>query len=106
VPLRFLSKGKRKEGTRLVESTVTLDKEYNGVTKTHPNGIIYVVTGAGGAKLDNPEQQTQSAPWQGSTTRVIATTHSLTSVDVRDRELTIRQIGAEGEELDRFVITK
>ena len=34
-----------------------LDKEYNGSTKTHPKGVIYLVTGAGGAGLYNPEQQ-------------------------------------------------
>ena len=39
-----------------VEGTWTLDKAYDGTAQTAPEGIIYLVTGAGGAKLYDTDQ--------------------------------------------------
>jgi acid phosphatase type 7 len=92
--------------TGVLDGSWTLDKQYDGKTKTKPNGIIYLVTGGGGAKLYNPEQETKPETWQPFTTKFIASTNSFTLVDVKDKQLTIRQVAANGDEVDRFVITK
>jgi 3',5'-cyclic AMP phosphodiesterase CpdA len=89
-----------------VEGRWTLDKAFDGEQRTRPDGIIYLVTGAGGAGLYDPEQETDPASWQPFTTRFIARTHSLTLVDVNGKRLTARQISETGQELDRFTVTK
>jgi 3',5'-cyclic AMP phosphodiesterase CpdA len=84
----------------------TLDKSYDGVTQTCPDGIIYVVSGAGGARLYSREQHDDEASWQEFTARFVANTHSLTVVDVADARLTLRQVSSQGDELDHFVVTR
>ena len=84
----------------------TLDKEYNGSTKTRPNGVIYLVTGAGGAGLYNPEQQDKPETWQAFTDKFISKVHSFTQVNVNGKRLELRQISETGAGLDRAVVTK
>ena len=84
----------------------TLDKDFNGSTKTRPKGVIYLVTGAGGAKLYNPEQHDKPESWQPFTDKFVSKVNSFTQVDVKGRRLVLRQISATGAELDRAVVTK
>ncbi len=106
-PLTFVSKpGGYNQATGELEGEWTLDKKYDGKVNTKPKGIVYLVTGAGGAKLYNPEQETQPDGWLPFTSKLISTINSFTVVDVKGKQLTIRQIGANGDELDRFVITQ
>jgi hypothetical protein len=91
---------------RHVDGKWTLDKSFNGQTDTTPEGVIYVVTGAGGQHLYNPEQQDDPASWQEFTFKHISKVHSLTVADVDGPTLTIRQLTVDGEEVDRFVVTK
>ena len=84
----------------------TLDKTFDGLTHTRPNGVLYLVTGAGGNSLYNPEQQNNPASWKEFTVKYIADTHSLTAVDVNGKTLTLRQISQSGKELDHFTLTK
>jgi 3',5'-cyclic AMP phosphodiesterase CpdA len=91
---------------RHVDGKWTLDKSFNGQSDTTPEGVIYVVTGAGGQHLYNPEQQDDPASWQEFTLKHISKVHSLTVADVDGPTLTIRQLTADGEEVDRFVVTK
>jgi len=106
-PLSFVSKpGGFNKTTGELDGDWTLDKNYDGKVNTKPKGVIYMVTGAGGAKLYNPEQQTQPDGWQSFTSKFISTTNSFTIVDVKGKQLTVKQIGANGDELDRFVITQ
>ena len=88
-----------------VAGTWTLDKAFDGKTKTSPSGVIYIITGAGGANLYNPEQQDKPDTWQAFTNKYIADTHSLTLVDINGRTLTIHQISEDGTELDAFQVT-
>jgi len=97
--------GKTIRGT-LVTGSWKLDKAYNGKTITKPKGIIYVVTGAGGQELYNPEQNNDPDSWQKFTRKFISNVHSLTVADVKGKTITIRQISAQGKELDAFIITK
>jgi acid phosphatase type 7 len=91
---------------RHVDGKLTLDKSFDGVTDTTPDGVIYLVTGAGGQHLYNPEQQDDPASWQAFTFKHISKVHSLTVADVDGRSLTVRQLTALGDEVDRFVIKK
>jgi hypothetical protein len=106
-PMRFavnpeVWKARRRSGQ--IEGRWTLDRAFDGKTRTEANGVIYIVTGAGGARLYNPEQE-NPATWQEFTARYLAK-FSLTVVDVDGRKLTVRQVGADGKELDRFTLTK
>ncbi len=83
-----------------------LDKNYNGKTVTKPKGIIYLVTGAGGAGLYDIEQNDDPKSWQTFTDKFISNTHSLTVADVDGKTITIRQISATGKEIDSFKVTK
>jgi 3',5'-cyclic AMP phosphodiesterase CpdA len=97
--------GKTIRGT-LVTGSWKLDKVYNGKTNTKAKGIIYVVTGAGGQELYNPEQNNDPDSWQKFTCKFISDVHSLTVADVKGKTITIRQISAQGKVLDAFTITK
>jgi hypothetical protein len=109
-PLRFVadpgSGGNHLRSKLRVSGHWTLDRSFDGHTQTRPEGVIYIVSGAGGAPLYNPEQQDDPSSWQEFTCRFIAQVHSLTIADVDGSRLTVRQVSAQGKELDRFVVTK
>ena len=65
-----------------------------------------MITGAGGANLYNPEQDDTPTSWQPYTYKFISRVNSLTIADVDGPTLTVRQVAADGQELDRFVVTK
>lgn len=71
-----------------------------------PDGIMYLVSGAGGAKLYNPEQQSDPASQQEFTYKYIADTHSLTQALVNGDYIRFRQISQDGKEVDAFTVTK
>ncbi|MFI5457983.1 MAG: metallophosphoesterase [Isosphaerales bacterium] len=83
-----------------------LDKSFDGVTKTRPDGVIYLITGAGGQHLYNPEQQDDPGSWQEFTHKFVSKVHSLTVADVDGATVTVRQVAADGQQLDRFVLTR
>ncbi len=97
--------GKLKKN-RHVDGKFTLDKSFNGQSDTTPEGVIYIVTGAGGQHLYNPEQQDDPASWQEFTRKHISKIHTLTVADVDGSTLTVRQLTADGDEVDHFVVTK
>lgn len=109
-PLRFVAEQHHPEsavrGERQVPGRWALDKVFDGQTNTQPHGVIYLITGAGGNNLYNREQQDDPDSWQPFTARFISKQHSLTVADVDGSTLTVRQLSASGEQLDRFVITK
>ncbi len=91
---------------RVVNGRWTLDKQFDGKTNTSPHGIIYVVTGAGGQELYNPEQNNDPDSWQKFTATFISSVHSLTVAEVSSKSLIISQVDTEGKTLDSFTITK
>jgi 3',5'-cyclic AMP phosphodiesterase CpdA len=105
-PLRFKAKPVDPATPTLTGGEWTLDKEFDGVGKTKPSGVIYIVTGGGGAHLYNPEQQDDPASWQSFTKKFVSKVNSFTVVDAHGRKLAIRQISQDGQELDSFVVTK
>ncbi len=91
---------------RVVNGRWTLDKKFDGKTHTKPNGIIYLVTGAGGQDLYNPEQNNDPDSWQKFTTKFFSNVHSLTVAEVNGKTMTIKQISVNGKEIDSFKVTK
>ena len=71
-----------------------------------PDGIIYLVTGGGGAGLYDADQESKPESWQNFTVKFMSSRHSLTVVNVDGRKLTVRQIAENGNEVDQFVVTK
>lgn len=98
--------GANVRGGHAINGNWVLDNNYDGKTVTKPKGIIYIVTGAGGADLYNPEQQDDKSSWQKFTSNFISKVHSLTVVDVDGKTLNFRQIAADGKEVDAFKVTK
>lgn len=91
---------------RFVPGKWTLDKKFDGRTNTQPDGVIYLVTGAGGNHLYNPEQEGHPETFQEFTDKFISKGHSLTVVDVVGSTLVVRQLDTEGKEIDKFNIIK
>jgi hypothetical protein len=118
MPLRFRptdTAGADKVGTkaRLVPGVFTLDKNFDGVTRTQPNGVIYLTTGAGGKYLydqdmhDSPPKRLH--PEDGNLDYVsafVSDRHSLTIVDMDARSLVVRQIDQWGGVVDTFRLTR
>ena len=109
-PLKFAATaypdGHVPEPARPVDGKITLDRRYDGTAQTRPDGVIYVVTGAGGADLYDPDRTNKTSAWQPFTTRFIADIHSLTIVDITPSEATVRQVDAKGKELDKFTVAR
>ncbi|WP_243302737.1 metallophosphoesterase [Geothrix oryzisoli] len=104
-PLRFKPAKAGPRGTP-VPGTFTVDEAFDGKTVTRAKGIIHLVTGAGGAELYDPWQTDAKASWQPWTRTFISDRHSFTVLDVDGRTLKLRQLDAEGRELDRITMTK
>jgi len=103
--LQLVGADNRKRG-KVVNGKWTLDRKFDGKKNTKPNGVIYIVTGAGGQGLYNPEQEKDTDSWQRFTTSFISTVHSFTIMDVNGNELVLRQVDINGKEVDRVKITK
>jgi hypothetical protein len=84
----------------------TLDKSFGDGSKEKPHGVIYIVSGAGGAELYNPEQQTDPASWQPFTDKFISQVHSLSVIDVEGKTLRLKQVSETGEIVDSFRVAK
>ena len=104
-PLRFrpTKVGKRGEP---VQGVFTVDEAFDGKTVTRARGIIHIVTGAGGADLYDPWQTDVKASWQPWTRAFVSDKHSFTVLDVDAKQLKLRQLDAEGRELDAITMTK
>lgn len=83
-----------------------IDKEFDGVSKTKPNGIIYIVTGAGGMTLKEGNRDNNPSKWEPFTAQFHGSRHSFTLVEIAPERLAIRQIDANGATVDRAVISR
>jgi hypothetical protein len=106
-PLRFQpSEARTNDGT--VKGTFTLDTAFDGTTVTKPNGVLYVVTGAGGAALYKKPVSvgTDETATESFTAKYDAEAHSLTELSVRGKTLSVRQVDEDGKEVDRWSVMK
>jgi len=120
LPLKFEPK-KDKTGTQYVisdegrvDGKFTLDESYDGVTNTKPKGIIYIVTGAGGAPLydislsGKPDlwKHEPQDNWVPFTTKIVSDIHSFTMIETIGKSLVLKQLDAKGVVFDEIKITK
>ena len=110
-PLKFLARPTsdrtfKRAGTNAIDGDFQFDQSFDGVQETTPDGVLYIVTGAGGAGAYDPDQTDNQPTWQPFTTKMVSDVYSFTLVDVDGRRLTMKQISEHGEELDRIVVTK
>ncbi|HEX7553731.1 MAG TPA: metallophosphoesterase, partial [Geothrix sp.] len=104
-PLRFKPTRIGQRGTS-VEGVFTVDEAFDGRSVTRAKGIVHIVTGAGGAELYDPWQTDAKASWQPWTRALISDRLSFTVLDVAGKTLKLRQLDAEGRELDAITLTK
>lgn len=95
---------RRPDGT--VRGDFVLDSAFDGRTTTTPHGVIYIVSGAGGAALYDSAQTANPPTWQPFTVTLVADVHSFTVVDVNGTALVLRQVSETGAELDRVRVTR
>lgn len=104
-PLRFNPTRVGARGTA-VGGEFAVDTSFDGKTNTRAKGIIHVVTGAGGAELYDPWQTDAPSSWQPWTRAFVSDRHSFTVLEVTGRSLRMRQLDAEGRELDAITVTR
>jgi acid phosphatase type 7 len=118
-PLRFRPAGPGRAAAvddntdRRVPGTFIVDRRFDGRTATVPIGVIYIITGAGGADLYDPGFTDTPSRWLHDdddripyVERVITDRHSLTILDIHHDALTLTQLDQWGHEIDSAKITK
>ncbi|CAN5251051.1 hypothetical protein BH11CYA1_BH11CYA1_46480 [soil metagenome] len=109
-PLKFTPDGGIARSAQLeggfVLGKIVLDKAYDSTAKTKPDGVIYIVTGGGGAKLDSRALNDYPSAWQPFTHKLVGDRHSFTLADFGSDRMEVAQYDSDGNELDRFVITR
>ncbi|HAC23485.1 MAG TPA: hypothetical protein DCE81_01070 [Cytophagales bacterium] len=101
-----------KEGR--VDGKFTLDQAFDGVTNTKPKGIIYIVTGAGGAALYDKEMSAKPFMWKHEpqenwvpfTAKMVSDIHSFTLIETAGKKLKLRQLDSQNQVIDQITITK
>ena len=101
-----------KEGK--VNGTFTLDKNFDGIANTKPEGIIYIVSGSGGDALydvnfsGKPElwKHEPRENWEPFTQKLISNRYSFTLIETKAKELTLQQIDQTGKVIDQIKITQ
>lgn len=91
---------------RVVEGEFQIDRKYDGTEKTKPKGVIYIVTGGGGAGLYDPDQTGKPESWQPFTEKFFSTMHSFTVMEIGGRKAELRQVAADGTVVDRWTVAK
>ncbi|MDE3245718.1 MAG: metallophosphoesterase [Acidobacteriota bacterium] len=89
-----------------VNGTFSLDKAFDGLRITKAKGIIYIISGAGGASLYNTHQDDKPETWQPFTKVMVSDRYSFTVLDLNGKRLEMRQIADDGKEIDHFVLTQ
>lgn len=89
-----------------VNGAFGLDTAFDGVKVTKTKGIIYIISGAGGANLYNTGQDHKPETWQPFTKVMVSDRYSFTVLDLKGNRAELRQLGEDGKEIDRFVLTQ
>ena len=89
-----------------VKGAFSLDKAFDGVKVTKAKGIIYVISGAGGAELYDTKQDDKPDTWQPFTKIMISNRYSFTVLDLKGHRAEMWQIAEDGKELDHFILTQ
>ena len=105
-PMAFAPDGKPAGPKGEVGGDWKLDKNFADGASAKPHGVIYVISGAGGAGLYNPEQQNDPKSWQPFTDKFVSQVHSLSVVDIEGKTFRLKQVSETGEVVDSFRISK
>lgn len=122
-PLKFIPDTPDMEAARLAETQqktrdwtidgkFIIDEQFDGKNNTKPDGIVYFVTGAGGAPLNNekykPEEFQKRYPknWAPFNQTFVSDKHSFTRVSIDGSRFEMKQIDEDGNTVDSMVITK
>ncbi len=109
-PLRFALE-LNEDGSKIDEhghvgGRVDKDLTFDGVSNTNPDGVIYIVTGAGGAPHDSEYLHKRPHLWEPFTYKLIGDRFSFTVCDIDGDRLTLRQVDIDGVEIDKVVVTR
>jgi predicted phosphodiesterase len=113
LPLKFVPEGGiDKKGK--VFGRFKIDRTFDGVQNTRPQGVIHIVAGGGGAGLYGPGldrtapklQKEHGANYANFTDKMVADRHTFVVLDYGPARLVLRAFAANGEELDHIVINK
>ena len=109
-PLEFVPKAQPDGTLRGPKGEVAgdwkLDKEFRNGEHGKPHGVVYIVSGGGGAELYNPEQQSDPSSWQPFTDKFISQVHSMSVVDMEGKTFRLKQVSETGDVVDSFRIAK
>jgi acid phosphatase type 7 len=83
-----------------------LDKAYDSTDNTKPNGIIHIVTGAGGARLYSPTDNAEINRMGDFLLKTVSDCHSYTVCKVDGGKLTVSQVSDSGKVIDKFALKK
>ncbi len=89
-----------------VYGTFKIDKTFDGDKNTKPAGVIYVISGGGGATLSNSEIDADPGQWLPFTKFFDSKDHSVTICHIEGKRFNLQQIGVDGKVLDQFTINK
>ena len=108
LPLRFLPgmEGGKPIMNRYgaVPGKFEFDTTYDGKNHNSPDGVIYIVTGGGGASLYGMGMRPEDKP---NFTQIFrGDCHSFTICDVDGDRLTLEQVSDQGESMDKITIVK
>jgi predicted phosphodiesterase len=114
LPLRFQPGPPQRAPSTAVDGVFQIDRVFDGVTHTQPDGIIHIVSGGGGAQLHagdlrkNADYFKKSLPgnWAPYTVKFVSDRNSFAVIDLAPERLLLRAIDTNGAEFDRMVITK
>ena len=105
-PLTFTPDGSSPGPKGEVAGEWKLDKIFGDGAAAKPKGVIYIISGGGGAGLYSPELQIDPASWQSFTNKFVSQVHSLSVVDIEGKMLRLKQVSETGETVDSFRIAK
>ncbi len=109
-PITFTAKT-RPDGKKLgpkgeADGDWKADKEFGDGAANKPAGVIYIVSGAGGAGLYDTAQMKDPASWQSFTNKFVSDENSFSQIDINGKTFELKQITASGKTVDSFRIAK
>ena len=105
-PLHFKPTTGKMNPDGTVDGAISLDKAYDSTDNTKPNGIIHIVTGAGGARLYSPTDNAEINRMGDFLLKTVSDCHSYTVCKVDGGKLTVSQVSDSGKVIDKFALKK
>ncbi len=109
-----VTKDTPKEAPTYVNGVFKIDEAFDGEKNTHAHGIVYFVSGGGGATLykGNIEKVLSKLPvevkanYAPFNAKYVDGIHSFTLIDLSKKRFELRQIDQQGQQIDHVVLEK